>query len=222
MSTLNNPQFQTVTHRMMQQDNQHSPQNDAVIGSMSKEEQLKLMQSKTDYLALYSRLKSLPLSVSAETAELLYMLTRSTGATNIVEYGTSIGLSTLHFAAALKDNGQGSIISCEFEPGKIAQAKANLAETGLQQWVEIREGDALKTLSTNLPDNINLVLLDGAKALYLDILKILEPQLAPSAIIVADNANFCPEYLSYIRIRSNGYLSLPFDDDVEMSMRLSK
>lgn len=221
MSTLNNPQFQQVTGRMMQQDSQNSPQNNPIIQNMSKEEQLNLIQSKTDYLHWYSRLKNLPLSVSAETAELLYMLTRSTGATTIIEYGTSIGLSTLHFAAGLKDNGQGRIISCEFEPEKIAQAKTNLAEADLQQWVEIREGDALETLKHNLPDNIDLVLLDGAKSMYLDILQLLEPYLAPNAIIVADNADFCPEYLNYVRVRANGYLSLPFDDDVEVTMYLA-
>jgi predicted O-methyltransferase YrrM len=87
--------------------------------------------------------------------------------------------------------------------------------------VEIREGDALKTLGADLPKTIDLVLLDGAKALYPDILSLLESHLRPGALIVADNADYSPEYLARVRSPANGYLSVPFADDVELSMRLS-
>ena len=43
--------------------------------------------------------------------------------------------------------------------------------------MEIREGDALETLSVDLPETIDLVLLDGAKALYPEILSLLESRL---------------------------------------------
>jgi len=51
--------------------------------------------------------------------------------------------------------------------------------------VEIREGDALDTLSVDLPETIDLVLLDGAKALYPEILSLVENRLRPGAFIVA-------------------------------------
>jgi predicted O-methyltransferase YrrM len=62
------------------------------------------MQSKTSTY-LYERLKDFPLAVSRETGALLYMLARSCNARTIVEFGTSFGISTLHLAAALRDNG---------------------------------------------------------------------------------------------------------------------
>jgi predicted O-methyltransferase YrrM len=86
--------------------------------------------------------------------------------------------------------------------------------------VEIRVGDALKTLSSDLPETIDLLLLDGAKALYPDILGLVESRLRPGAIIVADNADYSPEYLARVRSAANGYLSTPFGGDVEVSMRL--
>ena len=43
------------------------------------------------------------------------MLARSSGARTIVEFGTSFGISTLHLAAALRDNGGGRLITSEFE-----------------------------------------------------------------------------------------------------------
>ncbi len=158
--------------------------------------------------------------MSRDTGRLLYILARATQAKAIVEFGTSFGLSTLHLASALRDNGGGRLITSEFEPSKLAIAKANLAEGGLADLVEFREGDALQTLATDLPDRIDLVLLDGAKALYGDILALLEPRLRPGAVIVADNADYCPDYLEHVGSPANGYLTMPFTDDVELSIRL--
>jgi predicted O-methyltransferase YrrM len=86
--------------------------------------------------------------------------------------------------------------------------------------VEIRAGDALQTLSADLPETIDLLLLDGAKALYPEILSRVEKRLRPGALIVADNADHSPEYLARVRSPAEGYLSTPFAEDVELSMRL--
>ena len=77
----------------------------------------------------------------------------------------------------------------------MERARENLKEGGLVELVEFREGDALETLSADLPETIDLVLLDGAKALYPEILSLLESRLRPGAFIVADNADSSPEYL---------------------------
>ncbi|MGG2362426.1 O-methyltransferase, partial [Salmonella enterica] len=89
---------------------------------------------------------------SPETCRLLYMLARAGRTRAIVEFGTSFGISTLHLAAALRDNGGGRLITTEFEPSKAAQARRNLDAAGLADLVEIREGDALQTLAGDLPD----------------------------------------------------------------------
>jgi predicted O-methyltransferase YrrM len=172
-----------------------------------------------DYLTYYGNMKEYHLAVSPQTGTLLYMLARSSGARSVVEFGTSFGISTLHIAAALKDNGGGRLITTEFEPSKIAHARNNLQAANLQEFVEIREGDALQTLARDIP-SIDLVLLDGAKPLYLKVLKLLEPQLRTGAMLVADNADWCPEYLERVRSPANGYVSVPFGGDVELSMRL--
>ncbi|RWD99987.1 O-methyltransferase [Mesorhizobium sp.] len=190
------------------------------VARYSSEERARLLGSKTEYLDFYGSLKDLWLAVSPETGTLLYMLARSTGARIIVEFGTSFGISTLYLAAALRDNGGGRLISTEFEPSKVVRAKANLTEGGLLDLVEIREGDALETLSKDLPDRIDLLLLDGAKALYPEILSLVESRLRPGALVIADNADFSPEYLERVRSPAGGYMSTPFGDDVELSMRL--
>ncbi|TIW61473.1 MAG: O-methyltransferase, partial [Mesorhizobium sp.] len=103
---------------------------------------------------------------------------------------------------------------------KVVRAKANLTEGGLIDLVEIREGDALQTLRADLPDAIDLLLLDGAKALYPEILSLVESRLKPGALVIADNADLSPEYLERVRSPASGYISTPFGDDVELSVRL--
>ncbi|WP_058960435.1 O-methyltransferase [Type-E symbiont of Plautia stali] len=201
-------------------DNMAHPTNEA-FRVMSDEEQNRLLQSKTDYLELYGHLKNVPLAVSRETGKLLYMLARSTKAQSIVEFGTSFGISTLHLAAALRDNGGGKIITSEFEPGKVALARNHFADAGVSDLIEVRVGDALHTLSRDLPAAIDMLVLDGAKAIYPEILALVESHLRPGALIVADDADFSPEYLENVH-SGRGYLSLPFYDGVEVSMWLGR
>ncbi len=188
--------------------------------AISREERARLMHSKTEYLDFYGRLKDLWLPVSRETGVMLYMLARSSGASTIVEFGTSFGISTLHLAAALRDNGGGRLITTEFEPSKVLRAREHLTASGLADLVEIREGDALRTLAVNLPETIDLLLLDGAKAIYGEILSLVENRLRPGALVVADNADHSPDYLAHVRAAGNGYLSIPCGEDVELSLRL--
>jgi predicted O-methyltransferase YrrM len=190
------------------------------FAAVSAEERERLMHSKTDYARFYTLLNTMPLAVSRETGALLYMLARSCGARAIVEFGTSFGISTLHLAAALRDNGGGRLITSEFEPSKAARARENLTAGGLADLVELREGDALQTLAAGLPEVIDLVLLDGAKALYPEVLALVESRLRPGALIVADNADHSPEYLKTVCTPGQGYMSVPFGGDVELSMRL--
>lgn len=216
MSTLTTAPLAPLLDDLFAQSQANSPN----WSDFPREELNRLMHSKTEYRDLYERMKDLWLPVSRETAQLLYMLARSTRAKTIVEFGTSFGISTLHMAAALRDNGGGRLITTEFEPAKVARAREHLKAGGVIDLVEIREGDALTTLRTGLPDAIDLVLLDGAKALYPEVLALLESRLRPGALVVADNADYSPEYLERVRAPASGYMSVPFAEDVELSMRL--
>jgi predicted O-methyltransferase YrrM len=169
--------------------------------------------------------------VSPEGGRLLYTLVRASRPATVVEFGTSFGISTIHLAAAVRDNAAsddnpaGRVISTELNAAKIAQARANLAEAGLADLVTILEGDALETLA-DLPGPVGFVLLDGWKDLYLPVLRLLEPRLAPGALVVADDtvsmATQMTDYLSYVRDPARGYLSVSFpeSDGLEITCRL--
>src|SRR5438477_5715436 len=220
MTTLTTSPLAPLLDRLFDEADAASAETEAAVADLSDEARARLIRSKTDYRDLYGRLKNAPLAISRETGALLYMLARSSRARTIVEFGTSFGISTLHLAAALRDNGGGRLITSEFEPSKVARACDNLTAGGLIDLVEIREGDALRTLSVDLPYTIDLLLLDGAKALYPEILRLLERRLRPAAFIVADNADDSPDYLARVRVSAGGYMSTPFGEDVELSMRI--
>ena len=219
MTTLTSTPLAPLLDHLFEQADAASVETRATFADLSAEERTRLMQSRTDYIGLYAQLKNDPLAISREAGVMLYMLARSGQARTIVEFGTSFAISTLHLAAALRDNGGGHLITSEFEPSKVVRARKNLTEGGLIDLVEIREGDALQTLSADLPETVDLLLLDGAKALYPDILDLVEPYLRPGAIVVADNAGYSPDYLVRVRSPENGYMSMPFAADVELSMR---
>ena len=157
------------------------------------------------------------MAVSPRTGTLLYLLARTRRARAVVEFGTSFGISILHLAAAVKDNGGGVVIGTEYEPGKVEATRRSVAAAGLGEIVEVRAGDARETLGRDLPDALDLVFLDGAKQMYREVLEMLEPRLAPGAIVVADNASRGVGYLDHVR-SADRYLSADVGGDVEVSL----
>lgn len=183
-----------------------------------------LAAEAADYKGVYREFAGNFLSVSAEFGRFLYVCARARQAKRIVEFGTSFGISTIHLATALRDGGGGQLIGTELEPTKAQRARENLGAAGLADFVDIRVGDALETLRDGVGEDLDLVLLDGALSLYLPVLKLLEPQLSPGALVIADNAiEESTAYLDYVRNPDNGYrtVSLPFDPGGgnEMSVR---
>jgi predicted O-methyltransferase YrrM len=170
-----------------------------------------LAQERADYRAMYHDYAENFLNVSPAYGRFLYSVARACKATRIVEFGTSMGISTIYLATALRDNGGGHLTGSELEPTKVTRARANLDAAGVADLVDIREGDALETLR-DVGGDIDLLLLDGAFSLYLPVLKLLESRLKPGAIILGENA-FDPEYLNYVRNPANGYISQPLPID---------
>jgi predicted O-methyltransferase YrrM len=171
-----------------------------------------IAEERADYRTIYHGYADNFLAVSPTYGRFLYAIARACKATRIVEFGTSMGVSTIYLAAALRDNGGGQLIGSELEPAKVARARANLDAAGLADLVDIREGDGLETLC-DVDGEVDLLLIDGAFALYLPVLKLVEPRLKPGAVVLGENA-FDPGYLEYIRNPANGYVSqsLPLDE----------
>lgn len=149
-------------------------------------------------------------SIAPEQGELLYVLCRAIGATRVVDFATSVGMSALYFAAAMRDNGGGLVIGSELVPSKVAQARRNLQDAGLSSYAEIREGDALTTLR-DIGGLADFVLIDGwpqerGPSLARQVIELVAPQMRRGAFVLNDNAE--PDFLAYIRDPANGFVSL--------------
>lgn len=164
-----------------------------------------------------------------DKCRLAYVLCRSLHAQRVVEFGTSFGVSTIYLAAAVRDNARtgtrGVVIGTEIEPTKAAVARANLAEAGLSDYVEVREGDAVQTLR-DIGGPADFLLMDSWTRYVRSIIEIMAPQLRPGAIVMADNVPQVPrsyrDYTDYVRNPANGFRSIrwPYKGGVEISVRV--
>jgi predicted O-methyltransferase YrrM len=165
------------------------------------------------------------LPVSPEAGRLLYSLVRASRPQTVVEFGMSLGLSGIHLASAVKDNGSGRVVTTEMSAAKIETAKKNFADAGLLDVITVLEGDALVTLES-IEGPVGFVLLDGWKEFYLPVIKLLEPRLTPGTLIVADNTDMpdTKPYVDYVRDPANGYVSVNVagrqNDSMEISCRV--
>jgi len=137
-----------------------------------------------------------PLSITAEVGDLLHILVLARRPRTIVEFGASHGFSTIHLAAAARDVGACRVITTEIEPAKVAAAQRNLAAAGLDDLVEMRVGDALTTLAD--VEDVDLLFLDGWNNLYEPVVELLQPQLSPGALVIADLSSDDPDQVTYV------------------------
>ena len=154
-----------------------------------------------------------------------YLLCRGLRATRVVEFATSIGMSTLYFAAAMRDNGGGTVIGSELVPAKVAAARRNLAAAGLAGYAELREGDGRRTLR-DLGGPVDFVLLDGwpldeRPSLARQVFEIVAPQLRIGGYVMNDNAE--PDFLELVRDPASGFLcvTLPLKGGTELCVKVA-
>lgn len=106
---------------------------------------------------------------------------------NVVEFGTSFGISTLFLTQGVMETG-GHVITTELLESKAKKAIENFKKAEVDHLVEVRVGDAMETLN-NHSEPIDLLLLDGWKDFYLPLFRMLEPNFHEGTFIYVDNAN---------------------------------
>jgi predicted O-methyltransferase YrrM len=182
------------------------------------------VRGKNIFDAMTPHFKDAYIPVTHDQGKLLYVAARAVNAKTIVEFGTSFAISTIYLGAAAREAG-GRVIGTELEPEKVKAARANVAEAGLAQFVDIREGDAMKTLAS-LEGPIDFLFLDGWKDVYLPLVKMLSPKLRANAVVLADNIftfkKTLRPYVAHMQDRANGFdsVTLPLGHGMEYSVRL--
>ncbi|MCV7424558.1 class I SAM-dependent methyltransferase [Mycobacterium yunnanensis] len=219
-STLHTEPVSVVLQRMLTAEEEHDPQAFAATGIEGFPAHLSAERRAELFKDVY-------MSVSSDGGQLLYLLARATGARTVVEYGTSFGVSTIHLAAAVRDNGGGIVIGTELQHDKALAAQRNFEEAGVSDLVDLRVGDALTTL-TEVPGEVDLVLLDGWPDLALPVLRLLEPSLHPGSLILVDDvemdwgSDVHGPLMAHLSDPSNGYLSvtIPTGDGIALCVKL--
>ena len=215
-STLAEPRVDAVLSQLFAQaDRDHEVMSSLPEDHATREARLRLtVRERADAL------QDIYMPVSPKAGRLLYALVRACRPETVVEFGTSFGISTIHLAAAVTDNGTGRVVTTELSDRKAAAARENLEQAGLAGVVTILQGDALETLAS-VTGRVGLVFLDGWKDLYLPVLRLLQPRLGPGALIVADDTGLdtAASYLAYVQEPGNGFVSVdfPVDGGIEIS-----
>jgi len=122
----------------------------------------------------------------------------------VVECGTAVGYSGLWIARELKAAGRGKLITIEIDEDRAKQAKANFEKAGLADVIEVRVGDA-RQLTSEIKGPVDFLFIDCNFSNYGPCFRGIEKQLAPGAVIVADNvgvgAAAMKDYLDVVRTK---------------------
>lgn len=163
-------------------------------------------------------------ALDRDKAEFCYQLCRVRGATRVVEAGTSYGVSTLYLAAAVRDNGGGTVIATEREAQKAAAARQNFIAAGLADVIDLREGDLRETLA---PDDgpVDVLLLDIWIPMVPATVALIAPRIPVGGFIIADNTTArrddYRDLFAFLDNPTNGFstMTLPFTNGLELAVR---
>ncbi|OCF44240.1 hypothetical protein I317_01858 [Kwoniella heveanensis CBS 569] len=198
-------------------------------------------QDKGDFDAL---MRDKFIALDRDKCWFVYSTILSMGAKNVVEAGTSYGVSTIYLALAVSQvlemqnksksgsdsrSATGKVIATENEPSKAAQAREYWNEAGDQvaSLIELREGDLRETLKRDLP-TVDLLLLDIWSPLALPTLQVVQPSLRPGSVVITDNitgsAARYADLIRYLNDEKNGFrnINVPYNKGLSVSVYVGK
>lgn len=180
------------------------------------------LDSKNDYLQMMkgaaksifrpiqpADFKDAYLSISREQGISLVNLIKENNIQDVVEFGTSFGISTLFLAQGVAETG-GSIITTELIESKAQKAIENFKNAGVNNLIEVKIGDALETLK-NHDTPIDLLLLDGWKDLYSPLFQLLEKNYHANTIIYVDNADMAESRVFLNTVSQNANYNVQYE-----------
>ena len=142
---------------------------------MNKEELEKIKQKALE--------EHIPI-IMDDTLEVIDKILKEVKPIKILEIGTAVGYSAMCFSEYIKDGGK--IDTIERDEERIAEARVNIKNVGVEDKINIYEGDAVEILPT-LKEEYDVVFIDAAKGKYPFFLKEALRMIKPTGVILADN-----------------------------------
>jgi predicted O-methyltransferase YrrM len=161
--------------------------------------------------------------VARTTGQFLFALVAPQTDCEVLEIGGSRGYSSIWLGAGVRYLG-GRVLSLENDPLKCQAWRENVAEAGLDGWMELVEGDAFETLAA-IDDVFDVCFLDAEKGDYERLFGLARGKLEPGALVIADNVLSHQDTLgAYSRARQSDRslesVTVPLDRGLELSVVL--
>ena len=161
--------------------------------------------------------------VARTTGQFLFAFVAPQTDCEVLEIGGSRGYSSIWLGAGVRYLG-GRVLSLENDPAKAEAWRRNVTEAGLEDWVELIEGDALETVP-GIADVFDLVFLDAEKEQYEELFQHARKKLEPGAVVIADNVLSHEDVLgAYSKARQSDptleSVTVPHDRGLEVSVVL--
>lgn len=161
--------------------------------------------------------------VARATGQFLFALVAPSWGCEVLEIGGSRGYSTIWLGAGVRYLG-GRVVSLEHNPKAAEAWRRNVADAGLDEWVELIEGDAFETLP-KIEEGFDVVFLDAEKDDYERLFQLARGKLEPGGLVVADNVlSHADALAAYSRARQADEtlesFTLPLDRGLELSVVL--
>ncbi len=223
-SPLNDPKLEVLLNRLHAQSDSQIDETNA--GFARREQEIAIDQENFYDDDMQRFLSDKMVALDRDKALFCYLLCRSLRAERVVEAGTSFGVSTLYLAAAVRDNQveNGVVIGTEYEPKKVEIARANFKEVGLNEFIDLREGDLRQTLQ-DVGGPVDFMLIDIWEV-ALPALECVSPNLRPGAIVACDNTavdvSEYRDYFEFVYDPRNRFrtMTVPFEGGFELTVRV--
>ena len=223
-SPLNDPVLETLLDRLHKESDAEVVETDAYFARRERDGSIDIENYCDEDMHRF--LSDKMVALDRDKAEFCYQLCRSLRATRVVEAGTSFGVSTLYLAAAVRDNQveNGLVIGTEHEPAKVKIAHENFSKAGLNEFIELREGDLRHTLQ-DVGGPVDFMLVD-IWDVALPALERVSPFLRPGAIVVCDNTTVAAveyrDYFEFVNDPNNRLrtMTVPFQGGFELTVRV--
>jgi predicted O-methyltransferase YrrM len=163
--------------------------------------------------------------VARTTGQFLFALVAPQWDCEVLEIGGSRGYSSIWLGGGVRHLG-GRVLSLEADPAKCEAWRRNVADAGLEDWLELVEGDAFEALP-QIQDVFDIVFIDAEKDDYEALFQLTRDKVEAGALFVADNVLSHADRLgAYSAARQADptleSVTVPLDRGLELSVVLTE
>ena len=147
------------------------------------------------------------MTAEVEVLEFLRTLVTTLKPNLVVETGTFMGVSTLWIAEALRMNGFGRIVSCEYDAKVFAAARQKIQASELRDLIDLRNESSLEM---KVEGTIDLFFSDSDLPIREQEVRRYLPQISPFGVILMHDASSHMKEVreAALKLERDGFISV--------------